>query len=233
MRPEELVRRAHEEVDAGRFDVDRAMRAVVDRVHPRERACFVREVCDASNVRDRPDGVRGPGESDDASPLRELAFEIVHVDRAVLLVQVGEADHEAEVARQLEPGGDVAVMVESRAEDLVARTERACGGAREREVERRHVRTEAAFLRQAAEEARRRGVGFLDDRVRAPARLVGASDVRVRLPQVAGDRLDDAVGALRSAGAVEERRRPAECGEPRPHGGDVECDSAHRPTFGL
>ena len=43
-----------------------------------------------------------------------------------------------------------------------------------------------------------------DDLAAAPARLEVAAEVRVRLAQVAGDRVDHLVGNLRSARAVEE-----------------------------
>ena len=68
----------------------------------------------------------------------------------------------------------------------------------------------------------------VDELGRAPARLVRRADVRVVLAQVARDRVDDLVRALRSARPVEEREPAVECGEPRAHGRDVERGGAHR-----
>ena len=82
------------------------------------------------------------------------AREVVEVERRVV-ADVGEADDEVEVVRELEPGRDVAVVVEPRDDDLVAGLELAPERAREREVERRHVRAEDDLLRRAAEERRR------------------------------------------------------------------------------
>ena len=62
-----------------------------------------------------------------------------------------------------------------------------------------------------------------DQRVGAPRRLVGSADVRVRLAEIAGDRVDDLVRALRAARPVEEGERPLQRAEPCADGGDVEC----------
>ena len=140
---EELVRRADEDVDARCRHIDRPVRRVVDGVDPGERACLVREVGDPPHVRDRADGVRGPRKRDDFRLLRDLRLEIVVVERAVLLAQVGIAHDEVEVVGELEPGGDVRVVVEAGDDDLVAGRELAAQGPREREVERRHVLAEA------------------------------------------------------------------------------------------
>ena len=72
-----------------------------------------------------------------------LRLEIVVVESAVLLAQVGIAHDEVEVVGELEPRGDVRVVVEARDDDLVAGSELAAQGPREREVERRHVLAEA------------------------------------------------------------------------------------------
>ena len=134
VRPEELVRRADQHVDAELRDVDRAVRAVVHGVGPRERACLVREVGDPADVGERPDRVRGDRERDDARPVGELRGEVVEVERRVF-VDVDEADGQVEVVGELEPGRDVRVVVELRAEDLVAGPEaraRPCARARTR-----------------------------------------------------------------------------------------------------
>ena len=136
---EELVRRADEHVDAERGDVDRSVGRVMHGVGPRERAGLVGELGDPSRVGEGADGVRGEREGDDLRPLSELAREVVHVERRVL-VQSDEAHDEAEVVRELEPGGDVRVVVEPGDDDLVAGAELTSRGARQREVERRHVR---------------------------------------------------------------------------------------------
>ena len=85
-----------------------------------------------------------------------------------------EADDEAEVVRELEPGRDVRVVVEPRDDDLVARAELASDSARQREVERRHVGAERDGLVVAAEEARGGLVRLLDQRLRADAGAVRA-----------------------------------------------------------
>ena len=77
------------------------------------------ELDDALRVRRRAERVRGEREGDDAGAVRQLPLEVVEVERRVL-VDLDEADAEVEVVRELEPRRDVAVVVETRDEDLVA-----------------------------------------------------------------------------------------------------------------
>ena len=123
MRAEELVRRAEEDVDAERGDVDRRVRPVVDGVRPGERTGRVRQLDYTRRVGHRPEGVRGEREGDDAGSIRQLALEVVEVEGRVR-VDFDKADAEVEVVAELEPRRDVAVVVEARDEDLVAGRER-------------------------------------------------------------------------------------------------------------
>ena len=120
MRPEELVRRADEHVDAERGDIDRSVRGVVDGVGPGDRAGPVREIGDAADLGERAHRVGGDRKGDDPRPVGELPLQVVEVERRVL-VDVDEADGQVAVVRELEPGRDVRVVVELRAQDLVAR----------------------------------------------------------------------------------------------------------------
>ena len=72
VRPEELVGRADQDVDAELGDVDRCVRREVHGVRPRERARLVSQLGDQSRIDERSDGVRGERERDDPRPLREL-----------------------------------------------------------------------------------------------------------------------------------------------------------------
>ena len=94
-----------------------------------------------------PTAFEAHGKRDDLRLLRDLRLEIVVVESAVLLAQVGIAHDEVEVVGELEPGRDVRVVVEAGDDDLVAGSELATQGPREREVERRHVLAEADLRR--------------------------------------------------------------------------------------
>ena len=153
VRPEELVRRADEDVDVPGGDVDRPVRRVVDGVRPRERARLVRERDETGHVRRGPDGVRGHGERDDARALGQERREVVVVELE-LVGHARDADDDPEVVRELEPGRDVGVVVERGDDDLVALAQRPRERAREQEVERGHARAERDLVRRAAEEAR-------------------------------------------------------------------------------
>jgi putative ABC transport system ATP-binding protein len=142
-------------------------------------------------------------------------------------VDLREPHDEAEIVRELEPGRDVAVVVEVRHDDLVAGFERPADGAREREVQRRHVRAEHDLFRRAAEECASGLPGLVDQRLRAAAGFVGAADVCVGLPQVRRDRVDHLVGNLRATGPVEEHEVARQSGEATPHRRYVESYGTH------
>ena len=109
-----------EHVDAGRGDVDRPVRPVVDGVDPGERSGLVRESGDLRDGRDGADRVRRPGEGDDARPVGEERREVRDVEAAVV-VDLGEAHREAACRGPARARGRRSVVVESRADDLVAR----------------------------------------------------------------------------------------------------------------
>jgi hypothetical protein len=227
MRAEVLVRRADEDVGTDASDVDRAVRRVVHRVDPGQRAGRMGQLGDARDVDERAHRVRGPGEGDDARPVGELRLEVVEVEARVVADR-GDPHLQVEVAREFQPRRDVAVVVELRDDDLVAGLELAPERAREREVERRHVRAEDDLFRRAAEEVAAGPARLVHERLRATARRVRAADVRVRGAQVVRDRLDHLVRHLRAAGPVEEDELVLERREPRPHRCHVESHRAHR-----
>ena len=232
VRPEELVRRAEEDVDVPAGDVDRPVRPVVDGVGPRERARAVRELDDSRDVRGRADRVRRDRERDDPRPVGELRLEVLEVEREVV-VHAGEADDDAEVVRELEPGRDVRVVVELRADDLVAGLQRPPERPRQQEVERGHALAERDLVGMAGEEAAGGRACTLDQLDRSDARLVRRADVRVVLAEVARDRVDHLVRALRAARAVEEREPAVERRVARPDGLDVEHRRAHKSSSPL
>jgi len=80
----------------------------------------VRELGDLSDGRHGADGVGGPWKCDDPRSLGEQRTQVAEVE-AAFTVDVAEAHGQIPVARELEPRGDVAVVVELRAHDLVAR----------------------------------------------------------------------------------------------------------------
>src|SRR6478672_9207348 len=128
-------------------------------------------------------------------------------------MDVDKADAEVEVAAELEPRRDVAVVIEARHEDLVAGRECPSESAREREVEGRHVLAEDRLRGPAAEEAGRGRVRQLDQLVAAAAGGERSTEVRVGLAEIRGDRVDHRSRTLRAAGGVEEGDAGVERGE--------------------
>jgi hypothetical protein len=202
------------------------MWSVVDGIGPGKRSCVVRDLHDAADVGRRADRVRRDRESHHPRPVRDERPEMVVVDLEVVC-EVREPHDDPEIVGDLEPRRDVSVVVEFRDHDLVARPQRPRERAAQEEVERGHARTERNLFGRAAEEARCLLVSEVDELDRPDARLVRGADVRVVLAQVARDRVDDLVRALRPSRPVEEGETPVECREARPDRGDVECCDAH------
>jgi hypothetical protein len=140
-------------------------------------------------------------------------------------------DDEVAVVGQLEPRGDAAVVVERRDEDLVAGPQRAAGCAREREVQRGHVGAEDDLVGIAAQEARRPGLGLLEDLLDPQARGVGRAEVGARLAHAARHGLPHLVGHLRAAGSIEEDEVALERGEAPADGAEVAQHRSHAWPF--
>ncbi len=226
VRPEELVRRAEQDVDVPARDVDPPVRPVVDRVRPRKRAGAVRELDDPGDVGRRPDRVRRDRERDHARPPGELRLEVAQVEREVF-VNAREADDDAEVLLERQPRRHVGVVIEPGADDLVAGLELPAERAREQEVQRGHALAEGDLVGMAREEAARCRARPLDQLDGPDARPVRRADVRVVLAQVARDRVDHVVRALRPTRPVEEGERAVERGVAATDSGDVQQGRAH------
>ena len=202
MRPEELVRRAQQDVAAEVRDLDVAVRRVVNRVDPGEGADRVRDLDDLRRRSDRPDGVRRQREGHDLGPLGDERAQVLEVDPA-LRVEVGELHDDALVVGDLEPRRDVGVVVELRRDHLVACSPVARGGPGEREVERRHVLPEGDLVRPHAEQVGCCGARRCDHVIGDHRGDEPAAGVRVRREHVARHRLEHGVRHLRPCGAVE------------------------------
>ncbi len=226
VRPEELVRRADEDVDSPGGDVGRHVRGGVNGVGPGQRAGAVRQLHDPRDVGQRADGVRRDGEGDDAGARGKLCLEIGEID-VTFVGDVGEADLEAEVVGQLQPRGDVPVVVEARDDDLVSGFEPAARSAGERERQRGHVGAERHLVGRAAEEAAGGLARGIDDAHGPLAGLEGPADVRVGLAQIRGDGVDHLVGNLCPAGPVEQHEPALERAVAPADGLDVERRDAH------
>jgi hypothetical protein len=152
------------------------MGRVVHGVDPGKGARLAREPAEPLCVGDRARGVRGQGECDDACPIRELALDIVVVDRQ-LVRRVRHDDLQPAVGCELHPRGDASVVVERRREDLASRLEVPCSGAGEGEVQRRHVHPERDLVRGRAEEARGVALRAGEDGLDRGARRVRGTEV--------------------------------------------------------
>ena len=232
MRAEELVRRADDDVRVPRNHVDRAVRAVVDGIHPGERSGLVREIDHGADVGSRPHRVGRGREGDHAGAVAQL--------RRAARSRSSERSSRTSAIRTTTPrsscrwshGATFAVVIEGGDDDLVAGPELAPERPREEEVERRHARPERDLAGAAAHERGRLRMSELDELIGSLRGGVRRADVGVVLAQVTADGVDHLVRALRATRPVEEREPPLQRGEPCPHRGYIErLDRAHaRPS---
>ena len=131
--PEELVRRAGEEVGAERPDVDRRVRGQVHAVHGQQGAGPVHQRGDLGDGRPGADQVRGAGDRDQPGALGEHLGDVVGGELAGGRVEGGPAHGRADRLGGAHPGADVRVVVEPGDDHLVAGTP--AGGQRAGEVE--------------------------------------------------------------------------------------------------
>ena len=208
MRAVELVGRAEEEVDVHGDHVEREVGRGVDRVDQQPGADGARELPRQGDVVDRPQGVRGVADGDQAGFRGDLAREIFRVEPAV-----GPEGHLADLdppLAQMEPGAAVGLVVELGDDDLVPRPHLAHEGMREGEVQTRHVGPEGDLPgARSPQERRRRRPRRVDDHIRFARGDELAVSVGIRAPVIAGDRLDHRIRNLGPRRTVEESERPA------------------------
>ena len=208
VRPEELVRRAEEDVDVPAGDVDRSVRRRSGRRRPRRarrrRARARRSARRPASSRRRSTraGTRRRACAPRAAPRgrrgRAWGRRARPAKRTTTPRSCASSSH----------GATLASWSSRVHDDLVAALELPAERAREQEVERGHVLAEGDLVGLAAEEAAGGGAGALDQRDGAEARLERPAEVRVRLAQVARRSRRSPRPALRAA-------RPVEEGEPR------------------
>ena len=204
VRPEPLVRRAREDVGAEGAQIERPVRCGVDGVDVDARAGAARRRDDPGEVGHRAAGVGRRRDRHPAGPLAQHRLDRGRRQLEALRVGVGEADGRARALRRDHPRPDVGVVVEARADDLVAGPELPPRGGGEAHGQGRHARAEDDAGRLRAEQpghlgARRRhglvgGVGGGEDSAVVGV-APGAHEVR--------HGVDGGIDHLGAGGAVE------------------------------
>ncbi len=203
VRAEEFVGRADEKVGVERAHVDGAVGRVMNGVDEHERAGGVRELGDFGDGIDGADGVGGVTDGDEFCFARDFFAQVVEIERAVGIVNIGLTDDDAFFFERA-PRRDVGVVIERGDDDFVAGLEITGNRSREREGDRGHVLAEDDFVFVAIEEVGHCGAGGGDHRVVAAAGFEGAASVGVGGEEIICDGVHDLLGNLRAGGAVEE-----------------------------
>jgi len=184
VRPERLVRGAHEQVGLDRAGVDQPVLGEVHPVAHDDRAHVVSPPGQLGGGGDRADRVGGQRERDDLGSGAERRVERVQVERGVVVSDIHPSHRGARVLRGHDPGADVGVVVQRGDHDLVAGPEGPGHGPGHGEQQRRRVRAEQDLTRVAPQQVRPGPVGLLDQAVGLGARGEGPVGVRVAGPKV-------------------------------------------------
>jgi hypothetical protein len=214
VRPEPLVGRAGDDVAAERHEVEPEVRGGVHRVDVHARARRVRRGDDALEVGDGPDRVRRRGDGDPARALGQHRLDGPRGELERARLRIGEAHGRAGALGGDDPRPHVGVVVEPRADDLVARRPLLRRGGGEAHGQRRHARPEDDAVGLGTEQRRDRDARRLDELVG----LVGGGERAVAVGAVAGahplgHRVDRDVDHLRSRRSVQPRPAVAQAGE--------------------
>ena len=173
-----------------------------------ERSGLPRQAHDFGDVVDRSYSVRGIADCDQSRASANLPRQILHVERAIVFVELHGADRDAFFFQRL-PRGEVRVVIEQREHDFVAGTEFASKGAAQGESQRGHVRAEDDLVGIAIEKVGHRRPRFRDHAVGVATGEVGAARVGVVARQIIRDGVNHALRHLRATGAIQKDRGTA------------------------
>jgi hypothetical protein len=196
----------------------------------------VGQVYDLLHRIDRAHRIRGCADRYELGAIGQLRSQVLHVERAVLDMNVDLADGRAGVARRLDPGRVVRVVFHAREQDLIARPPRARQRAAQGQRERGHVRTEGHEVAVGTiQKIGNAPMSLPKQTVGLPAGRECPPAVGVRSRQVGAHGLDYAKRNLATGRAVHVDRRLAvdlsgERGKTSPHLVDVES-LVHLSTF--
>ena len=203
VRPEELVRRADDEVRARRRHVDRDVRGEVHGVDEEQGARGMHHLGDGGQVGHGADQVGGAGHRHQPGGRGDHPLDLARCQLAGLRVEVGESDGGAHGLGGQHPGAHVGVVVEPGHHDLVARTPVLGQGAREVEGQLGHAAPEDDAAGVGTEQVSEGGPGPHDGGVGVALRRRRRPTVGERGEQGVVHRLGDHVGGLGATGPVE------------------------------
>jgi hypothetical protein len=139
MRAKELVGRAGEEIAPERLHVRQAMRHELNGIDIDQRAGFLSQPGERRHVVDRAGHVAGEVKRQKPRALAQERREIGRLDTPALTIERKPLHRQAEIPRQQQPWGDVALMVHPGEDDFIARPEQPPDGAGQMQRERRHA----------------------------------------------------------------------------------------------
>ena len=227
VRPEELVRRCHQEVTADAAHIDQVVRAGVDGIEIHQGSDVMGQLGDRPDIYQRPDRVRGDTGGEKTNPIVEKARDLPGIELASGRIEVGHANFDPGFFSRPHPRSEVGVVVETGDDDGVATVPGSGKRPADGEGDAGHVLTEGDLARIGVEE-----VGHGQPSLRR--RFVGVMRCAETTAEVAhtvfedpAHRVDHRLRYLGAAWSVEIGHdltvlAPMESREPGPHRLDIE-----------
>src|SRR5579859_5099496 len=100
------------------------MGSILYSVDEAERTHTVCQLDDALDIIDRANGIGGIAHRHNLRTRGDLPLHLLHIERAILWMEINPANMAAAILRNQEPGGDIGIVIEARHHQFVARLER-------------------------------------------------------------------------------------------------------------
>ena len=200
---EELVGRHGEEVATKRLNINRHVRAGVNRIDKHHGARFMGGDADRRNIDQSPQRVGGKTDCDQSNSVVEQIDDRLRVEHACGRIELGQTNLHSVLFGGSNPRCVVGIVIEAGHDDGIARVPGAGEGTAQGEGEAGHVLAEDDLTGVGIEEVGHRLPAGCGDLVRCDRGAVSATEVADAVFENRCHRVDDDLRHLGSAGPVE------------------------------
>src|SRR5581483_9588978 len=136
----------HQEIAVESADVDWSVGRIVNRINVCHCSRGMSESHNFFDVVNGSDGIRRVSDGNQLRPAGNLTREVLHIERAIRLVDFGKAHSHTTFFESL-PRRYVCTVIKLCEQDFIARSKFPPNGAAHRKRQRSHIRTEYNFIR--------------------------------------------------------------------------------------
>src|SRR5215472_2760751 len=141
------------------------MWSIVDRIDEDHCTSIMPDADDLFYLIDRAHGIRGIADRQQAGMLRDVSYQVCHVQSTIRLIDVHETNPGPTFFKRM-PGGDISIVVEMSKDDLVTRSELAANRPTQGIRQRGHIGAEENLVRVTAQKIGHGHAGFGRDSLR-------------------------------------------------------------------